>query len=58
VRAIWRELPEDDPIFTGGIRLVVGEQSHHVTADDEVEFISPSIPGRTVRLHDIGEQEG
>jgi hypothetical protein len=53
VRNIWSEqLPPGDPIFTGGVRLVFGEPSSDVRPeeDDVVGFVSPSVPGRRVRL--------
>jgi hypothetical protein len=53
VRNNWTELPEDDPIFSGGVRLVFGEQSPPdltAAADEDLEFVSPSVPGRRVRM--------
>jgi hypothetical protein len=45
----WSDLPEDDPIFTGGVRFVLGAREPlDITpaAEDEVEFVSLNVPGR------------
>ena len=55
-----RELPEADPIFSGthftfyaGLLLSTEElkAAHRVTAaeEDQVEFVSPNVPGRMQR---------
>jgi hypothetical protein len=56
----WEDLPEDDPIFSGGVRFVFrNEEPPEITPadEDEVAFISPSVPGRRVRLRSIPTEE-
>jgi hypothetical protein len=56
----WGDLPEDDPIFSGGVRFGFGaEEPLDITPaeEDEVAFISPSVPGRRVRLRSIPDEK-
>jgi hypothetical protein len=50
----WEDLPEDDPIFSGGVRFGFGKgEPVEITSaeDDEVAFVSPSVPGRRTRMN-------
>jgi hypothetical protein len=48
MRGIWEDqLPPDDPIFTGGVRFVLGPKMPPSADDDDaVAFVSPNVPGR------------
>lgn len=51
MKGIWTDgLPPDDPIFSGGVRLGFGPKTPPQDEDDDLEFVSPSVPGRTVRM--------
>lgn len=66
--AKWTDLPETDPIFSGGPHfafytgpLLTSEelkaaQAHEL--DEEVEFVSPRVPGRMQRGASTPESEG
>jgi hypothetical protein len=42
-------LPPDDPIFHRGVIFVFANDPPADEDEDEVEFVSPSVPGRRVR---------
>jgi hypothetical protein len=62
----WTDLPETDPIFSGGALRVLRDlltseelkaaQAHEL--DEEVEFVSPRVPGRMQRGASTPESEG
>jgi hypothetical protein len=49
-----REQQIEHTLLVGGL-VPIGELQPQLTPaeDDEVEFVSPSVPGRTVVLHEI-----
>ena len=53
----WGDVPPDHPMFQQGVSFFFRDEQPDVTPadEDEVEFVSPSVPGRTVRLRSVDD---